>query len=192
MVFLPRSAFQAVLPTLTALNSIILVPHVGIEPTTWCLQGNCSTNWANTAIFGTSDRTRTCIFHPVTLYGLEDRDDTEALFLFSGALFGFEPVQPTKWARLTVLHYGLKSMWKQNFQCSEEHFQQRNTRTHSSVCSSVFQFHHRISSRNTRSKLSKSDLISFISQLYTDSLILSTKIKNPGVLILGRFEIECF
>jgi hypothetical protein len=39
--------------------------------------------------------------------------------------------------------------------------------------------------------LSKSGLISFIRQLYTDSLILSTKIKNPGVLILGCFEIEC-
>ena len=71
------------------------------------------------------------------------------------------------------------------------HFLQRNARTHSSVCSSVFQFHHRISSRNARSKLSKSGLISFISQLYTDSPILSTKIKNPGVLILGCFEIEC-
>ena len=29
---------------------------------------------------------------------------------YFGALFGFEPVQPTEWARLTVLHYGLKSI----------------------------------------------------------------------------------
>lgn len=29
-------------------------------------------------LIGTPDRTRTCIFHPVTRYGLEDRDDTEA------------------------------------------------------------------------------------------------------------------
>jgi hypothetical protein len=32
-----------------------------------------------------------------------------------GALFGFEPVQPTEWARLTVLHYGLESViWLQH------------------------------------------------------------------------------
>ena len=32
-------------------------------------------------LIGTPDRTRTCIFHPVTRYGLEDRDDTEANFV---------------------------------------------------------------------------------------------------------------
>lgn len=28
---------------------IKMEPGVGFEPTTWCLQGNCSTEWANPA-----------------------------------------------------------------------------------------------------------------------------------------------
>ena len=27
----------------------IMVPSIGFEPTTWCLQGNCSASWAKTA-----------------------------------------------------------------------------------------------------------------------------------------------
>lgn len=50
--------------------------------------------------------------------------------------------------------------------------------------SSVFQFHHRISSRNTRSKLSKSGLSFSILLVYTDSIDLSNKkprIFDPGL-----------
>ena len=46
--------------------------------------------------------------HPLTIRATDQ-------FLFSAALFGFEPVQPTEWARLTVLHYGLESIiWLQH------------------------------------------------------------------------------
>ena len=135
--------------------------------------------------------------------------------------FGFEPVQPTEWARLTVRHYGLESIisvfsyTKDGFEPPFIHAGNRtpptslpllgrlrpsdfvyvktefrmyfyilNKGTYGHIRqlrSSVFQFHHRISSRNTRSKLSKSGLVSFISQLYTDSPILSTKTKKAQV-----------
>jgi hypothetical protein len=43
MVLLPRFAFQASQPPLTALTSVFWCPRPGFEPATYRLQGDCST-----------------------------------------------------------------------------------------------------------------------------------------------------
>ncbi len=84
-------------------NRYFLVPPVGFEPTTPWLQIRCSTSWAIRANFGASDRTWTCIFHSVTLYGFSPATIPRHYSVFRCTTEGIEPSFQTN-ARYQAAH----------------------------------------------------------------------------------------
>ena len=73
-----------------------------------CFQIRCSTSWAIRAIIGASDRIRTCIFHPLH-YTVSKTAVIQRHYLWCSFWIRTSPTQFNE-TRLTVRHYGLKSI----------------------------------------------------------------------------------